>query len=233
MLRDIGDIIGEVVVRGNITTTATSAGLYTDTMLNGWLDDSHRWASAYNKWPFTEGRISTTFVTEEIPYPEGWKPDSIRLLQVGGKIYKKLNFEDYQRFRENSSVSQQRVYSDFSRVIFVNPSEASGTVTAYGQFTPASFDTTDDTALTVFSNVEETGNEAMVEEMLSYAKRREKKLDESQAHHNRAIELLEGIWKRYADEQFGYQTKDRGMFERIDVMSGTFDDVTRKRDQWY
>lgn len=232
-LSTIYDILGEVVVRGNISTTTTSSGLYTDTILKGWLDPAHRWAAAFHKWPFTEGRVSTTYSTEENPYPEGWKSDSIRLLQVGGKRYQKLNFYDYQAFREDSPDSDDRVFSDFGLTYFVNPNQASGTTTVYGQYTPSAFDTTDNTATTVFSSNEPEANEAIVEEMLSYAKRREKNLNESQVHHNRAIEILESVWKRYGDEQFGYQTKNRGNFKRLNVMYGVLDDELLKRDQFY
>lgn len=231
MLRTQGDIIAEVLVRANATTT--TAGLYTDAILGDWATDGHRWAAAQHKWPFTEGRVSTTFASEETPYPEGWKSDSIRLLTIGGKFFQKLNFIDYQKFKDDSPNSDEKVYSDFSGILYVNSAAASGTMIAYGQYTPAGFDTTDLTATTVFSDREEEGNEAIVEEILKYAKIREKKMDEAQLHHNRAIEILEGVWKRYGDEQFGYHTTGEGMWKRIDVLQGASQDELLRRDQWY
>src|SRR3990167_9956585 len=100
MLSSIGDIQGEFLVRGDITTTS---GFYTDTIIQDWTRIAHDWAVAFHKWPFSEGRISTTYAgaTNDIgdvvlPYPEGWKSDSIRLLQVGGKRLEKITLEDFQ-----------------------------------------------------------------------------------------------------------------------------------------
>ena len=235
MLNTAYDIIDEVLVRGNVSSTSVTGALYTDTILRDWVDTAHRWVAGYRKWPFTEGRVSTTYAaTEETPYPEGWKPDSIRLLTVGGKRFRKLTFQDYQRYKEEQTTGQDPVFSDFGFTLFLNVNASvSGTMIVYGQYTPTSIDVTDNTATTVFSNRDEDGNEAMVEEMLSYAMKREKKMDEALTHHNRAVALLEGIWKRFTDEQFGYQTKDRGMFEYFDVLNGASQDDLIRRDRFY
>ena len=44
-------------------------------------------------------------------YPEGWKPDSIRLLRIGGKRFKKINFYKYQEFREDFSSDKKKIFS--------------------------------------------------------------------------------------------------------------------------
>lgn len=233
MLKTIYDIRNDVLVKLNQSTTYA---FYSETILNDWIDEAHLWASAAHKWPFTEGRSSTTWVsgTEEYTYPEGWKSDSIRYMMLGTKRLTKLNFADYQQFREDQSSSDERVYSDFGNLYYINPNvDSSGTITAYGQYVPAEFDWTDNTAVTVFSNREEEGNTAIMEEVLSYAYTREKRFDVAQFHHQRAIELLEGIWQRHKDEQFGYQTKNRGMFKSFDILRGSRDNEDIKRNQWY
>lgn len=237
-MRTGGDIITQVLARGSITTTS---GFYTDAVIRDSINAAYKWASAQHKWPFTEGRVSTTFaslVTNpsgdlEGELPEGWRTDSIRMLQIGGKRVKKLNLEDYQIFREERSDADDRVFSDLGRLYFVNPQiDLSGTVTAYGQYTPASIDLTDSTSstsLTVFSDNEEEGNEAICEEALSYLKTENKK-----ERHESAIALLEGIWKRVSDEKFGYQSHPvrGGMWERFDVLEGVQRDELYKRDQF-
>jgi hypothetical protein len=218
MLRTIGNIIDAVLVRGNVTTTA--AGLYTDTILNGWVNDAHRWAAGFARWPFTEGRYSTTFTgTEETQYPEGWRTDSIRYLEIGGERLKKVIFQDYKSYIEDTdSAGQDKIYSDYGRTLFVNvASDVSGTMTVYGNYIPAKIDTTDPTLLTIFSDADEDGNEAIVEEMLSYAKLREKKFDEANLHHQRAINVLNVIRERIAGEQFGYGSHESSMWNRIKV----------------
>lgn len=232
-------IFTEVVVRGGVTTTATTAqGLFTDTILRNWVDYAHRWAAAYKPWPFTECRSTTTYTSSQeewtllTSYETPFKADSIRLLQIGGERLQKLNFEDYQIFREEHSSDSDRVFSDYARMLFVNPNvDLSGTMTAWGQFQPPAWsDTTDDHptsgAQSVFSTSEDEGNQAIVEEALSYLKEREKKTEESIRHHEKAINLLEVLWKRMGDEQFGYQSKNRGMFKRIDLVSGSYYDDT-------
>lgn len=224
MLNTLGDIQDEFLVRGNITTTS---GFYTDTIIKDWQKIAHDWAVAFHKWPFTEGRVSTTFSTATndigdvvLPYPEGWKADSIRLLQIGGKRLQKITLEDYQIFREDQPSADDRVFSDFGLEYYINPkADVSGTVVAWGQYTPA-IDVTDNSATTVFSLAGNEGNEAIVNEMLSYSNVKEKKANEATYFHQKAMEILEGIWKRYEGEQYGYQTKDRGMWKRIDIISG-------------
>lgn len=231
-----GEIINDILVQLGVSTTVA---FYTDTILEDWTDKAHKWAAGYKKWPFTEGRISTTYVADSATevgfnYPEGWKPDSIRLLQVGGKRFKKTNFYKYQEFRENYSSDTEKIFSDNGNLYFINPNaDVSGTTTLWGQYTPATLAETDNTITTVFSNAAEEGNEAIVEEVMSYAKKKEKKLAEAFKHHERATEILTEIWERIKDEQAMYQTvNDDGMFERFDVLRGSFQEDI-KRDRWF
>ena len=240
MLNTVSDIIGEVLVRSGVSTSlTTSGGLYTDTILRGWLGDAHVWAAAYKKWPFTEGRLSTTFTTGLGPNTDEWyfdgiKADSIRFIQVGGKRLQKLNFDDYQIMREETPAANDKVYSDFGRTVFINPrADISGTLYAYSQYQP-NLDTTDSTATTIFSSYDEEGNEGILQEILSFAKTREKKLDEAEFHHKKAMEHLENVAGRFLDEQFAYHTASvrDGMFKRFDAVNGGITDELFDRDQF-
>jgi len=219
MLNTQADLISETLVRMGITTTV---GFITDVMLNDWSIQAHRWAAGYKKWPFTEGRVSTTYASmEENDYPEGWKTDSVRILTLGGYRFEKKNFEDYQIFREVEPNATDRIFSDFNRVIYINPNSGlSGTTVFYGQYMPAAFDITDNptTSYTVFSGAEEEGNEAIVQEMLSYAKQREGKSQEALVIHETAKRILDSVWEKIQAEQYAYQTKSRGMFKYFDVL---------------
>lgn len=233
MLTTFSDIQNDVIVKLGVTTTTA---YYTDDIINDWIQQAERWATSYKKWPFTEGRQSTTYTTanEEWNF-EGIRADTIRMLQVGGKRFKKLNFEDYQIFREETPSDSDRVFSDFGRLVFVNPSnDATGTMTIYAQYAPAPIDVTDDTAETVFSNGNEEGNEAIVEEVLSYAYTRKNNENKENYHHTRATQILDALYGRVADEQFNYKThKTRGgMWERIDAVNGEYYGESFKRDQF-
>ena len=231
MLSNLGDLQDEFLVRGNI---ATSVGFVNDTILNDWTRIASLWAGATHKFPFTEGRVSTTFSAIEEWSFEGYKADSFRLVQIGGKRLKKLDFRNYQIFREEEPSNDERVFSDFGRTVFINPNvDLTGTLTAWGQYTPI-VDPTDKTASTVFSGYDEEGNEAVVLEMLAYLKDREKKPLESKAYHDRAQLILDGIWKRVMDESYQYQTHpdSGGMFKRFDVLRGGYEEEITKRDQF-
>lgn len=231
-MNTIGDIKNEVLVRLSISTTTTSASGVTDTILNNWLLEAYRWAAAYKKWPFTEGRVSTTYATAITTnedgylvgdYPEGWKSDSIRLLKIGGNEVSKKEFYKFTKYLEDNSSANDRIFSDYSRRFYINPRiDVSGTVTVWGQYTPV-VDLTDYTvAVTVF---EQDGNDAIAEEMLRYAKERQQKSNEAEVHHQKAKEILDGIWERVQAEQYAYQLpSDDGIFKRFDVLKGGFEE---------
>jgi len=231
-----GDIITEFMARNSANT---SVGFYTDQVVGRWADQAHKWAAGYKKWPFTEGRYSTTFaslvahredgyLTGE--YPEGWKTDSIRMMRIGSYEVGKREFYKFTKFLEDYPGNDDRIFSDYMRVYYVNPSiDVSGTVTLWGQYTPETLDTTLPAAVTVFSG-EEEGNEAIVEMMMSYARKREKKLAESLAHVKESQRILDEIWERIKAEQYNYQVPpDDGIFERFDVLDGGFGEFNRNQ----
>lgn len=227
-----------MLVRNNRNTTD---GFITDAMLDDWIREAHQWATAYKKWPLTEGRASTTYaslVTDEDgelrgEYFEGWKTDSIRWLWIGRKRLTKTAFQQYKRMREETPGSTDKVFTDYGRLYYVNPNaDVSGTITAWGQYTPT-LDTTDKAATTVFSNNEESGNEAIVEKMTGYLKRREHLPQEAVQHEQIAALKLDMVWQKFEDEQYGYHSGDTGMWEYVDVLSGGMKDDLVKRDRWY
>jgi hypothetical protein len=232
MLSTSDDIRNDVLRRLGVSTTTT---YYTDDIINDWIQQGTRWATSFKKWPFTEGRVSTTWTgTEELNF-EGIKSDSIRILTIGSKRLQKLNFEDYLIFRESDSSATDRVFTDFGRLVFINPNaDVSGTLTAYAQYAPVDIDMTDLASTTVFSNGDEEGNEAIVEKVLSSARQRDNNENEATLHQQKAEKILNDLYGNVRNEQFNYQThKTRGgMFARIDVVDGIGEDSGARRDQF-
>lgn len=231
-----GDLKTEILVRSGKDTTSA---WISEAFLNDWVNQAHRWAAGYKPWPFTEGRISTTYATVEEWDFEGYKADSFRLIQIGGKRLQKLNFEDYQIFKEESPSSNDRVFSDFGKTVFINTSiDASGTLTAWGQYMPALIPDGDgataDDLDTVFSASGDEGNEAIIEAVLSKIANRDNKKQEAMEKHLLAKNILDELWKRIQDEQYAYQTHaDRGgMYKRINVLEGAVSDEILKRNQF-
>ena len=247
-LRTTSDIITEVLVRNNRTTTD---GFITDSTLQGWLRTANSWAMSYKKWPLSSGRASTTFASyatnedgyRQGTYPEGWKSGSIRSLTIGGQNVQKVNFYKFQKFMQDNPSDSERIFTDYNRAIYVNPMiDLSGTVTAWGQYSPI-LDVTDTTSVTAFSDADEEGNEAIVFEMSSYLFTREspsvsgakggRAISPAIAYHQRAADLLDAVWNRVKDEQFGYlSTNDDGMFERFDVLRGGFPEDLNNTNQF-
>lgn len=234
MLNTFADIKNEVLVRLSASTTL---GFYTDAILNSWFNDAYTWAGAYKKWPFAVRRDNTqawASTTEDYAYPSDFRTEGIRLLQLGDRRLQKVTFEDYQIFREERPSSDDRIWASFGRRYYINPNvDSSGTITVWGAYTPVPVDVTDTTVTTIFSDAEEEGNEAIVEKILEFAKTKEKKLQESILHRQKAVDILEGVWTRHKDEQFLAHTKDRSMFKRINVLTGATEDELLKRDQFY
>lgn len=233
MARTNAEIIGMALVRGNVTTT--TAGMFTDSIMNRYYNEAHRWACSYHKWPFTEGRYSTTWTGgEEVNYPEGWKSDAIRYLEIGSEELKKINFYDYKRYREDNDSGEDRVFTDHFRILYVNPNaDVSGTLTAYGQYTPAEADWTAAAVVTQFSDADDDGNEAITERVLAYMKEREKKFSESKEHERKALEILDRLWSNVGGERTGYKPHDSSAFERVDILNGDYYADTLKRDQFF
>lgn len=236
MITTVGEIKNEALQRHGVTTTAA---FYTDTIMDDFIKSAHRVATAFKKWPFTEGRIQTTFTsgsgTDSDEYSfEGYKSDSFRIMTIGGEKHKKLNFEDYIIFRQATPDANDRVFTNYGRLVYINPNtDSTGTLVAYGQYIPVDPDTTDPDSTTVFSDTEAEGNEAIIELVLSYMNLRERKADKAKFHKETAMQILDGIEGLIEDEGFNYQThKTRGgMWNRVDVVGGFYTDDF-KRDQF-
>lgn len=227
------EIANQVLVRGGWSTTYT----VTSANLDLFIDRAHQFCAGYKKWPFTEGRVSTTFaslVTTEDgylvgEYPEGWKSDSIRLLKIGGNEIQKTAFYKFTKFLEDYPEDNERMFSDYARRYYINPRiDTSGTVSVWGQFTPASL--VDEN--TVFAG-ETEGDEAIIEMSMSYVYKRLGEEQNALNHEKTSRNILEELWKKIEAEQYAYQTPpDDGMFERFDVLEGGFRDDLTNRDQF-
>lgn len=244
----MGDIKNDVLVKLN---TSTTVAFYTDTILNTWFNEAYMWAASYKKWPFTEAKdTSLTFSTgtEIYALPSQFKSNSVRHLTVGtNPAYNigKTEFGDYLYFREWMTSASDRLFAEFTRNLYINPNlDVNGTITLYGQKNITSLDGTnaDSGNTTVFSGGEEEGNEAIVYKIMSFAMMRERNMavaakgkpsGEFALYDQKASAILEAIWKRITDEKFAAQQRNQGMFHRIDVLRGGFEEEVFKRDQFF
>lgn len=235
-LNNIGDIQTEFLVRNNRTTTDS---FITDTMLNDWVRMANNYCTTQYKWPLSEVRDKTTSWdgSEEVAYSSfgiNFKADSIRQLLIGGERLQKTDFESYQVFREDFSADTDKVFSDFGRILFINPNcGLTGTIAAFGQYIPT-VDPTDLSATTIFSTFDEEGNEAIVEKMTSFLKRREHIPDEAELHDQRTDLVLAKLWTKIQNEQYKYhqQKGTDGLWKRMDVIEGGYTEDVVRRNQF-
>ena len=230
-----GQLREQILVR---TGKSTTSGWITDSYLNYFLSQAHRWAAGYKPWPYTEGRTSTTYAagsgsSSDEYYFEGYKPNSFRIMTIGNERLRKLNFDDYLILKDRSPAATDKVFSDFGGLVYINQNASlGGTLVAYGQYVPARFDGTLSDEETVFGSIAEDGNQAIIEEAVSYAYKRDGKIVQSQEQHLLAKNLLEELWLRILDEKHAYQTHGNrgGMYKRIDVLGhGYYEDMSEDR----
>lgn len=235
-----GDLRTTILVRSGKDTT--SAWL-SESIINDMIDDANTWVSGYRKWAFSEGRASTTFaslVTDEDgllrgELPENWKTDSIRMMTIGGKIVDKKEYTTFRKFLEQNSPTNKRYFTDLARSYYVNAGiDISGTVTVYGQYTPARIadgDANDLTEIPVTSLDETT--EALIQEVLSYIASRDQNDNLASSKHEKAEKILINLWNRIQEEQSNYQSASvEGMWKRIDILQGAAVDDLNNPNRW-
>lgn len=211
--------------------------LFTLTELKRWINFGKDEAVARYPWPFTEIELSKEAASgaERYNYPTGIKSDSIRYLSVNGKRYEKLLLEDYLKYKEDYPSGTDKVYSDRTRVLFINhlATDFGNSIIVYGQVIVDDMESTT-VSSTVFSYAEPEGDEAIIKLAYSKALSSDKIKNPTKAKNerNEAFEILDGIWERIRERQHTYRTKDTPLFERLNVLEGGYDDEIRSRNQF-
>lgn len=211
--------------------------LFTSTELSRWLTIAKDMAVARYPWPFTEGKrdIASVSGQEEYDYPTDVKTDSLRFLTVNGKRYEKLLFEDYLTWKEDYSSSTKKYFSDRNRTIYINylATDFGNSIIFYGQV-EVSGSITSSSTTSVFSPAEPEGDEAIIKLAYASALGSEKMKDpvNSKREKNEAFEILDSIWDFIQSKQHTYQTKDRSMFKRLNVLGGEYEDDINNPLQW-
>lgn len=180
-------------------------------------------AWSYKPWDFAEGSKTATTVSDMLTsgyadYPNDFLTGSIHLLKVNGKEYRKLSFQDYQKFNQDYPNNTNRYWTEQKRFIFINPNSytAGQTLDLFGKLMPPVL--SNPTDLLPFSpdadNYEDSGNKAIV--LLAYAdalaSEKKKAPDKAEIERGKAYQLLDLIWKPMADARSLLQNKNRPFF---------------------
>ena len=207
-------------------------GLFTAADLQSYIQIATLKAWDYKPWDFTEG--SKTGTTDSgmltdgyIDYPEDIQSGSAYLLRVNGKEYKKLLFQDYLKFQEDYPDSTERVWSEQKRFIFINSNAyaESRTFDIFGKLKPPNLRADGD--LLPFSpdldDTEHSGNDAIV--LLAYSEAlASRKLNDPQGaeiERGKAYQLLDLLWKPFAEARSLLQSKNRPFFDVPDFFGNS------------
>src|SRR5882724_6517900 len=169
-------------------------GLWTETDLQTLIQLGALKAWDFRPWPFTQKTKKATSNSDGVTngyydYPSDIMNGSIYLLKVGGKEYKKILMEDYQKFFEDNPTATDRLCSETETFIFINPRAytVGDEICIFGKKFPTTVSSDGD--LLPFSptadNYEHSGNEAIVQLAYAEALDSEKKRNPSQAELER------------------------------------------------
>lgn len=199
---------------------ADSSSVFTDSRLGILLNEGNTWATSIYNWPQNEEAKKTVTQIDHdyYEYPDIFRTDSISRLYVNGKKYDPKNFQDFLTFRENNPTSTDLIYSDYGRryFIFPTPVAANLVIEVWGQKQAAKLvETTDQT---IFSNHDESGNEAILKKAFSIAVKR---IDQSLSvgEEKDAMGILAIIFSKIEARQQQYQRIDTPLFDVPDMFA--------------
>ena len=203
-------------VKTGLRMVSTST-FVSDATINTELNDAHLWAADQYAWPVNEKAKNTVTLINQYYYdsPTEFKADSVFMVFVDGEEYTPTDFQDFIRYKkENPSDTSQKIFASFGTQFFLfpTPTVADLEIIVWGIIQPDDF--VDDNSLTIFSNSEDSLNEAIVEKAIS---RLTKKTTESQAHLNKAKQILAEGWMRIAPRAARYKRKDAPFFNVPDL----------------
>lgn len=202
--------------------------LWTDSDLTDLIQSGANKAWDYKPWAFTEGDWKTTTTSDGYnDYPADCEDESIRVMYINGCEYRKLNFNDYQKFFYDNPTATDRVWSEHKRFYFYNKNAdpVGSEVWFPGKKRAPVLSSSSD--LLPFSpttdNQENSGNRAIVD--LAYAEAlgsdKMKNPSLSEAVEKKAYAALGKVWEPIGARRSAEQTQDRPFFDVPDYFAGS------------
>lgn len=198
--------------------------VFSEDDLEGYINTACYMAWDFTSWDFAEHSKTATLLSDDITagyvsYPNDIQPSSIYYLAIGGKEYKKKNFNGYKRYFETNSTAQDKYWTEHKRLIFFNTNIATAgmAIDIYGK---RNFqELTGDSDLLPFSPDTDaqqfSGNDGIV--ILAYAQAlsSEKKMNATQGavEEKRAYGIFGVLKSQLELGQATEQPKDTPMFE--------------------
>lgn len=224
------DIETELLAR---IMAANNSTQFSSTRLTTLVKDANLWAGTLFFWPplFRNRIFSSKPNTQSLnydyyDYPSDYLTGSIQRLYIGGLKYEKKAFQDFLDYVDQATPgalppdSTKRYFAEYARQFFVYPTvsvqgDSDGLV--WGNIQPLSLDSPSD--ITIFSQWNDSGNEAILKKALSVALER---IDSNFALQQKAeaIQLLQVIWKKVLQEAQRSQRLEHPFFAVHDMFGG-------------
>lgn len=166
--------------------TATNSTSFPTSRIQSLIKQAHIWATSLHEWPeLVRAKYTTTTTDTYYDYPEEFRTDSIVRVEIDNQEYNKKNYEDFLDYKKKNSGRLQSYTAGL-------------TLDVYGCIQAPDF--SESVTTTIFSNSDETGNEAIVKRALSIAIKRSD-TNQSIIEENEALQMLETIWKKISQRQ--------------------------------
>lgn len=205
-------------------TLETSDSFVTTAILNRFYDRAVRWLGNLKNWQQTQiaRKITITTVGDETDeywdYPTNFKTDSIYRLEINGKAYKPLTFEEYLNYKEDTP-NNKLIFSDHRRQLFIYPTVSDNDVLSiWGHEIPAL--ATGDSSEHPFTG------EQLLEEALNryimglvFKKMQGSFYEKGKALHAEALALALQAWEQQQKAQAIKKTENAEAWEHTDFMS--------------
>jgi hypothetical protein len=210
---------------------------YTDIAYNDLfsLDDLKEWLNMgtlkawdYKPWDFAEGAKNfNTIDADYFDYPEDVVTGGIKFITIGGEEYYKITYEDYRKYLTDDPTGTDKVWSEYKRFIFINKNAytVGDECVVYGKLKAEPL--VNDADLLPFSpdsdNEEYSGNQSIV--LFAYAEALDSeklnKANQSVIQEKKALQILDILWKPFAEARALQKSKDRPFFNIPDYYGKT------------
>ena len=206
-------------------------GRFTDSDLGLWVNLACLQVWDLHPWDFTEIVKTITLTSDDITngyinYPTDVVSGSAQFVRVDSKMWVKRGYRSYLTTLENNTSATDKIWSEMGRLIFfnTNATAAAGVLDLFGKKRFAKLSNTSD--LLPFSpdtdDNEYSGNQAVIRLAFAEALGSEKMQNPNQANTERqtALQILELLWKEFAQNRALDQQKDVPIFDVPDFFQG-------------
>ena len=202
---------------GSRLMSADNSTLYTTARKEKLIQDAHLWATSYKEWVELVRAKTTTSTTDDYyDCPDEFRTDSIIRVVIDGNVYKKKNYEDFLDYLADNAD-------------YLDSYVAGKVMDVYGCIQPEQLSGGTDT--TIFSDSDETGNEAIVKKALSVALKKNNP-NLAVLEENEAKVILENIWRRQSQRQHRDERLNHPLFN-VPNYFGRSNNFTLKAKEYF